>query len=230
MIFIDFTLLNNFFYIIKGLFLTLLITSISLVMGILLGFLMGVLIFTKYKLIDDISGKEINNIFFNKLPSFYEILNFYRKLTINTPIITQLFIISYVLPFNISAFSRGLLVLGLNSAAHVSVIILESLNNISEIHWHTSITLGFTQIESIKKIFIKMIIKNNKKRLFQEFISLLKESSILSYFGIREITSRSREMSFATYNFLPYMLFLSSLYFFIITISEYIYDKFLNKD
>jgi ABC-type amino acid transport system permease subunit len=222
--------LHNFLYILKGLFLTLLITGISLFIGILLGFLIGVLIFIKFNFIDILLKKKINNSFIDKLPCFYQVLNLYQRLTINTPLITQLFLISYVLPFNINAFTRGLIVLGLNSAAHISVIILESLNNISEIQWNTSISLGFSPMEAIKKIFIKMIINNNKKRLFQEFIALLKESSILSYFGIKEITNRSREISFETYNFLPYMLFVSGLYFFIITISEYLYEKFLNKN
>jgi ABC-type amino acid transport system permease subunit len=221
-------ILYNYIYIFKGLFLTLLITSISLIVGLFIGFLIGILIFIKYKLVDFFVNDYINNIF-NKLPSFYEILNFYRRLTINTPIITQLFIVNCLIPFRINAFFIGLIVLGLNSAAHVSVIILESLNNISELEWNTSISLGFKPIDAIKKIFIKMIIINNKKRLFQEYISLLKESSVLAYFGVNEIISRSREVSLQSYNFLPYMLFVSGLYFFIISFSGYIYDKFFSK-
>ena len=152
-------IIHNYIYIFKGLFLTLLITSISLSIGIFLGFLMGILIFIKFKLVDFFVNDYINNIF-NKLPSFYNVLDFYKRLTINTPIITQLFIVNCLLPFRINAFFSGLIVLGLNSAAHVSVIMLESLNNISELEWNTSISLGFRPIIAIKKIFIKMIINN----------------------------------------------------------------------
>lgn len=230
MILLNSTILYNFLYIFKGLFLTLLITSISLFIGIFLGFLIGILIFIKFKGINFLFNLSINNYFFNKIPSFYEFLELYKRITVNTPIITQLFIVAYVLPFKLNSFFVGLLVLGLNSAAHVSVIILENLHNISELQWNTAISLGFSPIKAIKKIFIKMIIKNNKRRLFQEYISLLKESSVLSYFGIKEIVSRSKEVSFQTYNFLPYMLFVSGLYFFLITISENIYNKFFDKN
>ena len=224
MILLNITILENFLYILKGLFLTLLITSISLFIGLLLGFIVGILIYIKYKIF------TINNSFLNKVPSFYSILDFYKRLLMNTPIITQLCIISYVIPFQLNSFLSGLIVLGLNSAAHVSDIVLSGFNNISELQWNTSVMLGYTPVGAIKKIFIKMVFKNNKKLLFNEFIQLLKESSVLSFFGIREIVSRSREVSFQTYNFVPYMLFVSALYFTIITISKYIYDKFFDKD
>lgn len=220
------TTLYNFIYIFKGLFLTLFITSVSLMIGILLGFSMGILIFIKFQLIDIINIK--NNWLINKLPSLYNILDLYKRLTVNTPLITQLFIFTFIIPFNLSSFYKGLIVLGLNSAAHISLIILEALNNINELYWNTSISLGFKKFDAIKIIFIKMIIKNNKKKLFQEFTALLKESSILSFFGVREISSRSKEVSLEAYNYVPYMLFVSGLYFFIITISEYIYNKFFN--
>jgi ABC-type amino acid transport system permease subunit len=223
--------LANFYYIFKGLYLTMFITFISVIIGIILGFIMGSIIFFKVKFLNLIlkDSKILDNKLFKYLPSFYEIVNFYKKVTTNTPILTQLILFLYVIPFKFNVVFLGLVVLGLNSAAHVSTIILDSLNNIPENYWYTSISLGLNSYESMKKIYFKYLFIQNKKALFNEFIAILKESSILSIFGVKEIIFRSKEISTATYKFLPYVLFVSLLYFLITTISEFIYNKFFQQ-
>jgi ABC-type amino acid transport system permease subunit len=228
--------LENFYYIFKGLYLTIFITIISLIIGVILGFIIASIIFFKIKFFNlflknsEVINKVNNNRVFKYIPSFYQIINLYKKFTINTPILTQLILFLYVIPLNLEVVTLGLIVLGLNSAAHISTIILDTLNNIPENYWYTSISLGLSSYESMKRIYFKYLFIHNKKALFNEFITLLKESSILSLFGVKDIIFRSKEISTATYKFLPYMLFVSFLYFIIITINEYIYDKFFTSN
>lgn len=203
--------LSNYFYIFKGMFLTLFITIICLFFGVIIGFFCGVRIFFKKKIISTL-------------------INFYKKFFINTPLMTQLFLVFFALPISINGFIAGLLVLTLNSGAHITVIVLEALENINQNQWDTSISLGFRHFEALKKIFIKHIFISNKKLFFNEFIQLIKESSLLSVFGIREVCFRSKEIALQEYNFLPYMLFVSFIYFCIISIFEKLYMKYMNKN
>jgi ABC-type amino acid transport system permease subunit len=227
-------MLSNYIYISRGVFLTLFITVICLFFGMVIGFVAGSCIFFKVKFISifqtNVKKKLLleNRGFFN-LTSLYEFFILYTKFFINTPILTQIFIMYFVVPINCSAFVSGLIVLSLNSGAHVSVIILEALENIPNNHWDTAVSLGFAPIESFKKIFIKYIIITNRKSLFNEFIQLIKESSVLSMFGVREICFRSKEISAKEYNYFPYMLFVSFVYLFIIYIFEKIYNRYIKK-
>ena len=218
----------TYIYILQGVFLTLFITIICLFFGILIGFLTGICIFFKIEFISLISTYK-NNKTKKFFPALYDFCNFYKKFFINTPILTQMFLVYFVLPLPLSPLMAGILVLSFNSGAHVTVIVLEALDNINTNQWNTAISLGLTPWVALRRIFFKSMVLNNRKLFFNEFINLLKESSVLSTFGVREICFRSKEIALQEYNFLPYMLFVSVVYFCTIGFFEKIYFKYINN-
>lgn len=227
----------TYFYIFNGIYITLLITNICAFFGLLIGFTTATCVFFKLKVWHMVemvlpSNSHISRIIkpiFKLFPSFYKIVYFYSKFFINTPLLTQMFFVYFALPIPLSNFAAGTLVLSLNSGAHVMVIVLEALENISLNHWNTAASLGFTPFQSLKSIFLKNIIFNYRKSFFTEFIALLKESSLLSQFGVHEIFSRSKEISIQTYSFLPNMIFVSGVYFCVIYMFEMLFNKYMDK-
>ena len=117
----------TYIYILQGVFLTLFITIIRLSFGIFIGFLMGTCIFFKVEITSLLFHRN-NNINKFALPSLYNFCGFYKKFFINTPILTQMFLVYFVLPIPLSPLWAGIVVLSLNSGAHVTVIVLEALD------------------------------------------------------------------------------------------------------
>lgn len=207
--------INNYLYILRGLLVTISVSLGCFVFGVLFGVLFGLGIY--------LTSSHVENK--NQIV-IYKLLRLIQRFFINTPIISQVFIAYFVLSMSNSLVLISIVVLGINSAAHISVIVLEYLNNISRVYWETAYSLGFTPLIAFYRIFLKEMFFFCEKSFFGELIALVKESALLSFFGVKDICFRSKEVGLRLYNFTPYIVFASLVYFVLIWIMELLYSRY----
>ncbi len=179
-------------YIAKGLLITLRITAISVVIGIVLGFLVAIIRTTHDKT--------------GKMKLFNWICKLYLTVIRGTPVIVQLMIIYFVIlmPLGVEKMIAAYVCFGINSGAYVAEIIRGGIMAIDAGQMEAGRSLGFNYVQTMWYIIIPQTIKAVLPALANEFIVLLKESSVASYIGIVDLTQGGNIIRGVTYSaFMP---------------------------
>jgi len=189
---------NNKGYIkvLEGLKNTLYIAILGLVIGIIIGTLIAtVKVMPKYK----------------KLPRILNaICDFYVGLFRGTPVVVQLLVAYYVvlplLGINLSALTVCVLVFGLNSGAYVSEIMRSGIMSVDHGQMEAGRALGLSYRVTILKIVIPQAVKNILPTLGNEFIALIKETSVVSFVGAADLYVAFSYIGTNSYEFMvPYL-------------------------
>ena len=179
-----------------GLVNTLLIAILGLLIGIVIGTLIGaVKVMPKYKLLPEI---------LDKICTVY--VGFFR----GTPIVVQLLIGYYVLwplmGVNISPLATSIIIFGLNSAAYVSEIMRGGILSIDPGQMEAGRALGLSYSTTMLKIVIPQAIKNILPTLGNEFIALIKDTSVVSFVAATDLYKTFTEIGNVRYEyFMPYL-------------------------
>ena len=136
----------------------------------------------------------------------------YVELFRATPLMVQLFIVYYILLadvslpafklFGIISFERmipGVIALSLNSCAYLSEIIRSGIQSIDGGQTEAARSLGMTQVQNMRYIVLPQAIKNILPAIANEFVTIIKESSICWTIGVVEIMSAVKSVQAATY-------------------------------
>lgn len=133
------------------------------------------------------------------------VCNVYTTVIRGTPIIVQLLIL-----YNLSYFTEGLYAsiigFGINSGAYVSEIFRSGLNSIDIGQQEAGRSLGLGQWKTMRLIVLPQAIKNTLPALFNEFIALLKETSVAGYIAVRDLTKVADGIRGRTFNSMPLYL------------------------
>lgn len=146
-----------------------------------------------------------------------------------TPVMVQLFIIYYGLPFiglkfpeipalgsSFSDFVAGIITLSINSSAYVAEIIRAGIQAVDKGQGEAAKSLGFTQTMTMRYIIIPQALRNILPALGNEFITVIKESSIVSIIGIHELMYNADTVRGNTFRpFSP--LIVAALMYFVMT-------------
>ena len=180
---------DRYMMILEGLKNTILIALGSIVIGILLGLLIAI--------VRDMYEKNCKGLILNK------ICKIYVDVIRGTPALLQLMIIYYVIfkSVSIDLVLVGILAFGLNSSAYVSEIIRAGINSIDVGQMEAAKSLGFKYFQSMRYIILPQAIKNVLPALGNEFITLVKETSVAGYIGIMELTKSTDMIASRTYNY-----------------------------
>lgn len=183
---------NRWTYLVTGLGNTLALTFLSLVIGLILGFVLAIIRCTH----DKTGALVIPNA----------IAKLYLAVIRGTPVMVQLIIIYFVclLPVGIEAFPSAVLCFGLNSAAYVAEIVRGGIMSVDEGQTEAGRSLGLNYIQTMTYIIIPQAFKAVLPSLANEFITLLKESSVAFTIGVVELTQGGMKIRSITYtNFMP---------------------------
>lgn len=197
---------NRYLYILDGLKNTVIIAIGALVIGIILGLLVAI--------VRDSNDKNGNFKICNL------IVKFYVGVIRGTPALLQLMIIYYVIfkTVNIDPVLVGILAFGINSGAYVSEIIRAGIGSVDKGQLEASLSLGFNYSQSMKYVVLPQAIKNVMPAMGNEFITLIKETSVAGYIGIRELTKASDIIASRTYNYFFPLIVTALIYLFITTL------------
>ncbi|NLW70593.1 MAG: amino acid ABC transporter permease, partial [Eubacteriaceae bacterium] len=127
---------------------------------------------------------------------------FYTTVIRGTPVLVQLLII-----YNLTVWTYGynacFIAFSINSGAYVSEIIRSGINSVNIGQREAGLSLGLTESMTMRKVILPQAIKNILPAIFNEFIALLKETSIAGYVAVKDITKVSDSIKALTYNSLP---------------------------
>lgn len=183
---------NRYMYLLKGLGNTLVITIFAVVIGIVLGFLIAI-VRTNH---DRNGGMTVLNA----------VCKAYLTIVRGTPVMIQLLIIYYVIFQSINAGKMvvAIIAFGLNSAAYVAEIVRSGIMAVDVGQFEAGRSLGLNYQQTMTSIIMPQAIKNILPALCNEFISLLKETSISGYIGLMDLTKGGDIIRSVTYEaFMP---------------------------
>lgn len=167
---------NRYQYILQGFVNTLIITLLAALLGIALGFLVAII-----RSSHDKTGHM-------KIPNF--ICQIYLTVVRGTPTMIQLLIIYYVIfaSVNVSKIFAAVVAFGLNSGAYVAEIVRSGIMSVDEGQSEAGRSLGLNYRQTMQFIIMPQAFKNVLPALGNEFIVLLKETSISGYIGLTDLT------------------------------------------
>ena len=182
--------------VLEGLKNTLLIALVGLAVGIIIGTLIAtVRVVPKYKRLPRV---------LNGIASFY--VGFFR----GTPMVVQLLLFYYVLLPLLGVKSSGvqvsMIVFGLNSGAYISEIMRGGIMSVDRGQMEAGRALGLSFSVSMMKIVIPQAVKNILPTLGNEFIALIKETSVVSFVGAADLYVAFNYIGTNSYEFMvPYL-------------------------
>ena len=159
-----------------------------------------------------------------KVPVLRWIVAVYVELSRNTPLLVQLCIVHFGLPqltgMTLTTMQSGVLTFSLNSAAYISEIFRGGINAIDRGQYEAAMSLGVGYRDMMKDIILPQAVKHILPSLVNEAISLLKESSILSYIGAVELLRAADQITVLTFRFFePYLVIALIYYVFVMLLS-----------
>lgn len=183
---------SRWLYIVEGLQVTLIVTFFSVLIGIVFGFLIAAVRSTCEK-----TGKL----------KFLDLLcRIYLTVIRGTPVVVQLMIIYFVIfgSVKIDKVPVAIMAFGINSAAYVAEIFRSGIMSIDNGQFEAGRSLGFNYPQTMMYIIMPQAFKNVLPALGNEFIVLLKETSVSGYIALQDLTKGGDIIRSRTYDaFMP---------------------------
>lgn len=187
-------------FLLKGALYTIIFSAVSELIGIIVGLFTAIIRVTKIKVL-------------SQLATVY--VDFFR----GTPLLMQIIFVYYALPYigiNLPAPLAGIVALSINSGAYVSEIFRAGIESIDKGQIEAARSLGMSYIQSMQYVVIPQTMKRVLPPLTNEFVALIKDSSLLSVIAISELLRTSKEMM--TWKLNPSSLTGAALLYLIITV------------
>ncbi|MDO5564607.1 MAG: amino acid ABC transporter permease [Eubacteriales bacterium] len=203
-IYINFIKDSRYLYIVNGLKNTLIITFFALLIGIILGLCIAIV--------------RTNHENTGRLKILNNICKVYLTIIRGTPVVVQLMILFFCIftSREIPGIFIAIVGFGINSAAYVAEIFRAGLMSIDPGQMEAGRSLGFSYSQTMKKIIIPQAFKNVLPALLNEFIALIKETSVAGYVAVQDLTKGGDIIKSRTFD--PWMpLLLVALIYLIIT-------------
>ncbi len=196
------TMLDYWKYFAKGVQYTLIITIIAAFFGVILGILLALMRLSDNKL-------------FHMLSVIY--IEFVR----GTPLMVQVMFVYFGIGSiiqSLPAITAGIIAVALNSGAYVAEVFRSGIASIAAGQTEAARSLGLSKKQTFQYVVIPQAIKNIWPALGNEFISLIKESSIVSVIGVTELMFQTQQVQSATFKgVMP--LFVTMCIYFVLTFS-----------
>ena len=199
---------NGYVKVIQGLQNTLLIAISGLIIGIMIGTLIAtVRVFPKYKRLP----RVLNSI-----------CSFYVALFRGTPMVVQLLVFYYVLlpllGVHMTVVQVAMAVFGLNSGAYISEIMRSGIQSVDSGQLEAGRAVGLGFGVSMCKIVIPQAVKNILPTLGNEFITLIKETSVVSFVGAADLYVAFSYIGSNSYEFMVPYLVMAMIYILLVLV------------
>ncbi len=209
---------NRWTLFVDGLLVTLMIAGVAVVLGVLIGSLVAI---AKYNAMQNKRLKGVNFI-----------CDVYLTVVRGTPIVVQLLIMYYII-FGSAPIEYAPLVacltFGINSGAYVAEIVRAGLTSIDKGQTEAGRSLGLSKSATMRSIILPQAIKNVLPALGNEFIVLFKETSVVGYIALADLTRAAEMVRSRTYQaFVPFIL-IALIYLAIVMIISFFLKKLEKK-
>ena len=185
-------------YLVEGVTTTLIFTCIAVALGVVLGTFVAMLKMSKYKIVRFL-------------------ISVYIEVIRGTPILLQLYIFYFVLPkvfpfLNLSQFMWVAIAMCINSSAYVSEVIRSGIQAVDKGQTEAARSLGMSQSQTMMKIILPQAVRNILPALGNEFIMILKETSLASTFFLGDLMTSHKVVSGATFLQLESLIIVGCIY------------------
>lgn len=200
-------------YITDGLFTTLQVTIFAVMLGIVLGFIIAIIRSTH-----DMTGKL-------KIANFF--CRIYLTVIRGTPVVVQLLIIYFVIfgSVKIDKVLVAVIAFGINSGAYVAEIVRGGIMSVDKGQFEAGRSLGFNYVQTMIYIIMPQAFKNVFPSLCNEFIVLLKETSVSGYIAMQDLTKGGDIIRSRTYDAFMPLIAVALIYLAMVMLLEFAFGK-----
>ena len=206
--------LTNLRFLISGITTTIYISTISILIAMVVGLLVAIPAITK-----------------NKYLSYINV--FYVEVVRSVPLLVLILWVYYGLPiltgFSFSPFVSGIIALSISESAFMAEIFRGGINAIKKTQWEAATSLGLNFSKKLKFVILPQAFKVILPALGNQFVYVLKMSSLVSIIGISDLTRKANELVVSTYRPLEIYTFLILEYLILILIVSYFVRKLEKK-
>lgn len=205
----DIMTIENFIYLFKGAMVSLSMAALSLFIGLIFGVLGASAKISKNKLL-----RILGNI--------------YVEVIRGTPMLLQILLIFNVVPiiitqitgnvFRMDYFLIGVVAMSINSGAYTTELIRSGINGVDKGQWEACETLGLSRWQTMRLVILPQAFKRIVPPLISEFITLIKDSSLVSVIGAVELLNSAKVLGNQYYEFMsPYCI--AGVYYLVMTLT-----------
>ncbi|OAN19806.1 amino acid ABC transporter permease [Acholeplasma laidlawii] len=201
----DFSFLLDLFYVktlLQGVLITIVLALIAVLMGTLIAVIPTYFRLSKHKILNFIGGSYVEII--RGTPLLVQVMLIYA--IVKLPVMT-------VLGMDFGAFLLGMVALIINSSAYASETFRAGILSIEKGQKEAGLSLGMTEKSTMLHIIMPQAIKNIMPSLGNEFVTLIKETSIFMYLGISELMYSAQIVKTSTYRTKEVYIVTALLYF-----------------
>ena len=206
--------LTNLKFLLSGLTTTIYISVVSIIISMLLGLIIAIPSLAKNKFLTYINIGYVEIV--RAVPLLVLILWIYYGLPIMTGI-------------SFSPFVSGIIALAISESAFQAEIFRAGINSIKKAQWEAGSSLGLDFFKRLRLVILPQAIKNILPAIGNQFVYVLKMSSLVSIIGIGDLTRKANELVVTTYRPLEIYTFLILEYLILILIVSYFVRKLENK-
>ena len=206
--------LTNLKFLLSGMGVTIYISVISIIISMILGFVVAIPSLAKNRFLTYINIGYVEIV--RAIPLLVLILWIYYGL----PIMTGL---------SFSPFVSGIIALAISESAFQAEIFRAGINSIKKAQWEAGSSLGLTFYKRLRLVILPQAIKNILPALGNQFVYVLKMSSLVSIIGIADLTRKANELVVSTYRPLEIYTFLILEYLILILIVSFFVRKLEKK-
>lgn len=202
-------------YLLQGALVTIEIAVIGVIFGSIIGLLVGL-------------GRISSN------PLISQISRFYIWVIRGTPLLLQLFVIHFAIPSVFSAltmppFVSACIALSLNAAAYIAEIARGAIQSIDKGQMEAARSLGLSSGQAMRRVIVPQAFRRMLPPLGNEFIALIKESSLVSTIALYDLLRTGQQIISSTYRYMEVFLLVGLIYLLLTTIMSYIVGKIEQK-
>lgn len=192
---------DRYMYLVQGLGNTLLITLGAVLIGVILGTLVSLV-----RIVHSQNPKKLRIL--NGICGLY--LTIFR----GTPMVVQLIIMYYIVfgAYRGDPLLVAVIAFGINSGAYVAEVVRSGIQSVDRGQTEAGRSLGLSNKTTMIKIVFPQAFKNVAPAIFNEFIALLKETSVAGYIGIQDLTKGGDIIRSITYDAYPAMILVAVVY------------------
>ena len=195
---------HRYLYLLNGLKITLIVTFFAVLLGITIGLLVAIV--------------KVAAASSRRMKPLEIIANLYVTVVRGTPMMVQLLIVYFVIfaSVNVSKVLVAIVAFGLNSGAYVTEIIRAGILAVDRGQNEAGRSLGLTYSQTYRYIILPQAVKNILPALGNEFISLLKETAVVGYIGLQDLTMGGDIIRSRTYDAFVPLLTVAAVYLLIV--------------
>ncbi len=193
----------------KGLGVTLQVSFFAILVGVVLGTLLAILRLPQVQNVSARGKGFLANVGVVVVKALSKFAGLYINLIRGTPLLLQVLIINFGIfgSIRIDKVIIGVIACGLNSAAYVAEIVRGGIMSVEKGQTEAGRSLGLSSLRTMIYIILPQAAKSALPAMCNEFISLIKETSILSYIALTELTKAGDYIRSRTYSaFTPYIV------------------------